>query len=527
MDKLEKFSAIDRTDKWMQNSWMKVTADDPVVDLENDLPLWRNRSRFLCYNNPVAKAPIQNIGNLTIGAGIFPNPLIDVGDSRKNHEIISTIIKLYEEWASEAHIDGTTDISSVLRQIVSSIFRDGDVLAYITTVDDTSPFKIDLIDASRIETPPDKKSNNNIRIGVEISNRRVIKKYWVKIPNGYKSFALKDRFGRILSILLKNPYMGDMINSYRGIPALAPCISTVEDLNAVLKDELRATKINRSKIGVVTTQGPNVSDSVEAISDEIIGSIGYQKHGDLELLVMQNGDKLELHSGSDVSNPQVTNITKLYLKQIASVFNVPYNALYSDIDDNTYSTNQSILLEGWRSTEIIRKYLIQNLLKPLYKMNLERWIQEGKIPYIKEYTDELGMVQFNGRAINSVKSKDHTAGQLDAIAGNLKSVQMATLENGDDPWQILRDKIEYEKELKYLQSLNNINVQTPEELKENDQIIKIVELYNSGSMTMESARSLLQDFYHYTDDEVQKIIPEKVIVSTIANEYSKPPRAGI
>ena len=133
MDKVEKFSAIDRSDKWTQNWWSQVTSDDPTIDLIEALPLWRNKSRFEYYNNPVAKAPIQNLANLTIGGGMFPNPIINVEDSRKKHEIYDAIVKLYEEWASSAHIDGVTDLSSTLRQLLTAMFRDGDVLVYITT----------------------------------------------------------------------------------------------------------------------------------------------------------------------------------------------------------------------------------------------------------------------------------------------------------------------------------------------------------------------------------------------------------
>lgn len=515
--KLEEFSAIDRTDRWIQNWYTKYISDDPVVDLEQDLPIWRNRSRYLCYNNPVAKAPIQNIATLTIGQGIFPNPTPKISDRKKKKQVREAILRLYQEWADNANLDGITDLSSTLRQIVAAIFRDGDVLVYLST-DDSGNFKIDLIDASRIETPKGNK-NSNIKLGIEIK-KRTITKYWVKTNKGEKDYVglnVRSSRGDILSILLKNPYNADMINSYRGIPALAPCLSTVEDLNSVLKDELRATKINRSKVGVVTTQGSNVSEGVESLADEVVGGIGYQRHGDLELLVMQAGDKLDLHGGSDVSNPNIPNIVKLYLKQIASVFNVPYNALYSDIDDNTYSTNQSILLEGWKATLIIQKYLIQNLLKPLYKLNLEKWVLEGKIPGVTEYSEELADVQFNGRPNTSIKAKDTYEAQEIAIKAGLKSVQMAALENGDDPWQIMMDKIEYEEEMRDIQNQKNVSSQGEEELKENDQILKIIEMFYSGKLSVDAAKNILMSLYKYTEEEVSKLI----IVNSDAKEEIK------
>lgn len=516
--KLSKNSVIDWRDRFNEAYNTQRVSDDPNTDMSTDIPLWRNRTRWLSYNSPLAKAPIQNVSTLTVGQGFCLNPRPDVENPEK---VIRNLFRLYDSWQNVVSIDGQTDGPSVLRQICTAMFRDGDIL--VSIVQDNDQFRLNLIDATKIQTPPKEYLGKDLCYMGVVVKSKVIKGYWVKsdsIKTPWKFYPCKSSTGSILNILLKNPLTSDITGTYRGIPVLAPCLSTIDDLRRLLQNELRASDSKTSVVGVMETERP--ASTGEDLSDEIFEGMGYRKLDGIEMFSVPRGDKLTWTVGSDISNPEITNVYKLYLKQISSVFNIAYPALYADFDDNTYSTNQSILFESWKNTKIIQKYLINNLWKPLYDLNVQLWVAQGKIDGVTEYDPTLSDCSFHGLPNSFIKQKDQTDSTIKKIEAGLMSPQMAILEDGNNPWQVLDDNNEWAWMSKKVKDPTTTEI----DLQKNDQIISIFQKVYMNEMSKLSAAWCLKTFYNYSDDqltELNEIVP-KVNIEALTNTSK---RAGL
>lgn len=384
------------------NTYFKRINDNPVKDLVTDLPRIRQTSQFLHDSTALVRGSTQNFTSITIGKGLFCTPKPYSKDKDQALELKRAILDYWSNWSDSCHIDGQQDLSSVLRSIVASIVRDGDVLVYITT-NKLGKLSIDLIPATRIETPTDPKllKGKDIYLGVQTVKREIVG-YWVKNDfegkEGHTFFPAFDKDGKIISILLKNPNNTDRLNSYRGLPALGSCILVVDQLNKLLESELQANIIKTKQLGVMkiaNSKDKSKLDNIEAT-----------KLGDVNFAVIGQSDDLSIQKGSELSNPYIDKIVKIYLQEIAMVFGISYNVLFNIMDDSSYSSNSAQRQVAWESTEIWRDYLIKNLVKPLYKLVLEFGIENGDLPEIEEYSNAISRVEFSGRPNVPLKEKD-------------------------------------------------------------------------------------------------------------------------
>lgn len=448
----ESFAVTSYQDLWDFGSRNKRVSIDPISDLSTDLPIWRNRSQFLHESTALVHAATQNVATEMIGKGLFCSPQLFLGDIKKTKAATQAIRAIWEEWEDACHIDGQQDLPSVLRSIAAAILRDGDVLVYITQ-DTNGELKLDLISADRIQTPPTSRTpklskQTQIFLGVQVTKRE-IDGYWVKDSNGSEGFTFFPAFSQerqIVSVLLKNPNNSDRLNSYRGTPVISSCLGTIDQLDKLLKAEIQAGILKTNQYGILTTK--TAPSQIMKGQPNALDSISAQKVAGTNILVIKSGDELEMNKGQDISNPNLPSIVKIYLQQIASVYNIPYNVIFNMMEDSSYSTNMTLRLEAWESTEVWRKYFVRNLLKPVYKMVLQAAIAKGQIPGIKEYKREFARVEFTGKNNQSIKPKDFIEANTMAIESNQRSIVDICNEEGQDAYQILYDNLKYAAEKK-------------------------------------------------------------------------------
>lgn len=491
-------------------------SDDVQKDYKTDLKVFRKWCQYLSEATAIGKSIVQNFPVLVIGAGINLKPSLKIGtDRKKTKEAQKAISDLWETFVETAHIDGQTDLSSLLRSIVAAVVRDGDCLLYITS-NDNGEIKLDVIEGSRIETPPeskfaDKQKKPDIRLGVEVKNR-TIKGYWVRNSFGNKVdhtfFPAFDKDGKILSFLVKNPNNTDRLNGYRGVPVMAAAVGAIDQLTKFKETELQASIISRKTVGTIETSSP--TDVQKDMSDEVLGKIGTTKLGEIEFLIMQAGDKVNFHNGQDISNPNLDKVVKIYLEEIASVLNCPMQVIFSQLEDSSYSTNQTIKLQAWENTKIWRDNFIKNIIKPIYRLMLNKWIFEGRIPHVSEYSSDAAQVVISEKPNIAIKTKDVYEAQKIAKDNGIKSLQQICLENGDDAFEILQDQIDLEAEREELEQTKKITSVNELDLKKNEQIFLILDKVASGLYSKDQAKNFLIDMFNFSEEKADAYLGLKM-----------------
>lgn len=426
---LESFAITSQAPMWT-NSWFKSISPDPVSDLKTDLPRWRTASRFLHDSTSIVRAAVKNAVSTVVGKGLNCRP------RTKSLELRQEILTIWDEWTEACHIDGQQDLASVLRSITAGIMRDGDILVYLT-LDQKGSLKVDLIDGARIEDPPAKliPKGRECYLGVQV-NKRFIEGYWVKnstSKTGYTFFPTFDDAGRIKSVLLKDPTDTPRVNSFRGVPIIASCIGVVEQLDKFLNVELQASILKTQQFAVLKTG--SVTESKKSLGLDPLANVNIQKVDGTNMLIIKPTDDFKMERGSDISNPSIDKIVKNYLNAISGPFGIPYNILFNQMEDTSYSTNSTLRQVAWEATEIWRDYYIRNLLKPVFKLLMEA----------NGYGKEAMSVEFNGRPITPIRQKDVYDAQSVAIQTGQKSIVQVCNENGWDAFQTLEEQLDYEK----------------------------------------------------------------------------------
>jgi len=456
----QNFAITDYADAWKRKNYYKRVSDDPIKDLSRDLKVWRNQSQFLHESNVLVDSATTNFANIVIGSGINLSPKPSTGNKEQDKELADEIKSLWDEWAYSCHIDGQQDLSSVLRSIVAAIARDADVLVYVT-VNSRGKLVLDLISSNRIESPNDKlvKTGSSVQLGVQIKNREITG-YWVKNDtnkDGYTYFPAFTSENTISSVLLRNPSNTFRLNTYRGKPILSSCLSTVDKLEQLMDSELKAAILKTLQIAIYSAKDVRTAKG---------NSLSSTKVDDTHVFHVPTGDDLKIQSGSEISNKDLPATVKLYLQEIASSYNVPYNVLYNCLEDSSYSTNSSIFLTAWQNTEIWRTHLIRNLLKPIYQLLLQMWYSEGLLS-IGNYGPSTSKVEFHGKPNIPIKAKDiYDASSIAITTGQKSRIQLAT-EFGLDAYSIADDEANLDAYIKAKRESLGLN-DTKEELVEGD-----------------------------------------------------------
>lgn len=436
--------------------YQKRVNDDPTKDLNGDLPLLRGLSKFL-FETDTLKSFVKNAVASIIGKGLSISPNPSIADPELKRRVISEIVSHFEEFSLRSHIDGQQDLSSIERAIVSSYMRDGDVLAKMC-LDDDGEFKLDLIAADRIKTPSDdiiKKSRLKgvCILGVQVSPKGKILGYWVAndfAKDGFTFMPTFDKQGRFYSVLLSDPYNCDRLKSYRGLPIASHVLNKCSELLKLKTAEVQASIMKTKTYATINTSQVNdlANDLTGGTTPDVTDSLDVKRLLGVDTLILPKGTEHKLTSGKDISNPDIEKINKIFLVDIASAFNIPYNILLNCLEDSSYSTNQTMKMAAWEAGEIHRDYIAKNLLTPMYRLLLEYWIETGKIKSLRNYSLDVAKVDWIGKANFQLKSKDLFEAQALAVKTGQKSLIDVCAENGKNAYTILDERLDYIATLK-------------------------------------------------------------------------------
>ena len=399
------------------------------------LPLLRTRSRDAYRNNAIARAAIDRLVADIIGAGVSPKP------TQADENTRLTIINTWESWSSVCDADGQTDFYGLQTMALRAMLMSGEVLALLLPDDAGGiPLKVRLIESDYLPFKNGRLSNGHVIVdGIELDSRGRRVAYWLH-PNhpGDPDAAGNDPV-RILADHVLHVFEPTRPGQLRGIPALAPVLVRLKDLDEFDDAQLIRQKIANLFVGFIKKDTPPEPEFAEekpdSAPDEDTGAsppapewLPYEfKPGLLQ----------ELDIGEDVtfSNPPgapdgYREVTNSQLRLIASALGLPYALLTNDYrDTNDRVMRVSINEYKRRAMALIHNVLAPRFCAPIRDAWVDAAILAGVLPAGRQ---NLKLTRWTPHAWPYIHPVQDIESDILAINNKLKSRGEALLERGYD-----------------------------------------------------------------------------------------------
>jgi lambda family phage portal protein len=373
----------------------QTTAGGPDVDIIQNLPLLRQRSRDLFMGEGLANGAIKSIRGSEIGAGLQLNAAIDAKflglSPEQAHEWESNVEREFALWAGTTACDasrrcnfGELQALARLSQLVS-----GDVFALLPAIarpGDRYDLRVHLLEADRVGDPPVKPMDRDILGGVEVGPHGEPLAYWVadRHPNdnpiGNLRTALMPTWNRLPAFgastgrpLILHLMESERPGQRRGVPLLAPVMEKLKQLGRYSDAELMAAVVSGYLTVAITTDAPQAPLAPSVPGAQQVAT------GNDEDIQLGNGTVVGLRPGEDLTsiNPARPNagfdpFVQAMCRQIGAGIGVPYEVLIKHFT-SSYSASRGALLEFWKLVRVGRAFTIAGFCQPAY----EQWLAEA------------------------------------------------------------------------------------------------------------------------------------------------------
>ena len=363
---------------------------DADGDISRDLRELRARSRDLVRNSPIAGGAIETEVTHVVGTGLTMQSRIDATLLGMSDDEASAwqskTEREFELWADSLFADATEE--QCFYELQDLAFRthmeSGDafaILAGVTRPDWPYRLSVQIVEADRVCNPNWEADREGLVQGIERSAAGAPVAIWVTNRHPGRQYAsqnlkwtrveVRGSSGRVNVIHLKRKLRPGQT---RGIPALAPIIQTLKQLDRYATAEVDAA-VNSAAMAVFVKMDPETFQDVfdDAAQSGLIESA---KSWDGSL---NSGKAINLLPGESIEspsmgrpNPNFDPFVTAVLKQVGIGLNIPYEVLTKHFS-SSYSAARAALLDAWRTFKIRREWLSMRFCQPIY----EEWLAEA------------------------------------------------------------------------------------------------------------------------------------------------------
>lgn len=243
------FNRYEGGQRWSTSrSWIPAFVQDARFDADSCTreELVR-KSRYFERNNAIVNRLADLFEQFTVG----PNGLqfIPASDSEAWNEKRKAA---WDQWCKVCDVSSLHHFGTIQSLAARCWFIDGEVFIQKTkgmvpeSGRPTARPRIQLIEAHRVATPPEKISNANIIDGVEIDNRGRPIAYWVR--DRATEIGEPEKFTSYPADEIIHIFEPSRPGQYRGLPFLYPVINDLHDL-----DDLQVLEMDAAKDAAKTT----------------------------------------------------------------------------------------------------------------------------------------------------------------------------------------------------------------------------------------------------------------------------------
>lgn len=301
--------------------------------------LLRERSRFLCRENPIAISGKSIFAAYAVGTGLLPAP---DGLPAKRRQ---ALLKAFYVWCRTCDFDGVLDFFGLQNMAAEETFEAGEIFIR-RRQSATAPLQLQMLTSEQlpyaVATPRDVADGNTVRLGIECDpeGRRVAYHFYRYHP-GDATVPMKDRnlTVRVPAEDVLHIYKVRQPGQLRGIPstvgALIPANKLSEYEQALIERAISGSKVSGIIKKAPTDRGTGSSGALAGATDNKDGTA---------TLDFEVGTILELEQDEDwttVAPPDVGNNYGdfTYRQDAAScaAMGVPYLEVTGDLRRATFS----------------------------------------------------------------------------------------------------------------------------------------------------------------------------------------------
>lgn len=410
-------------------SWAKGYDDEslsPSSDIEMNRKELRQRTRDLYMNAPIGTAAIKATRTSCVGIGLRPKPKIDyefLGISKEEAADIQRLIKKeFAIWAESTLCD-ICDLNNFyeLQQIVfNDWLMNGEEFVLMAYGEKTSymPYRLrlKLVTADRISTPGSldgtydgydqtTKSGNRIMNGVEIDKDGKVVAYHISSNFPGENGTTQTTWKRVVKRGKNtgNPNILHVFNAeraeqYRGVPFLAPVITSIKQLTRYTEAEIMAAVINSIFALFVSTEDGEEVEGFSGVDsedddwdDDTYPDTSRQDNeyrlGNGIINFLKEGEKVEAVESKHPSGNYDGFVTA-FTTMIGAALEISPEVLMKKFTNN-FSASKGALNETWRHFSTRRKWFIDDFCKPVYELWLSEAVGSGRINIPGFFTDPL------------------------------------------------------------------------------------------------------------------------------------------
>jgi lambda family phage portal protein len=432
------------------------SAGSADSDSLGDLETLRSRSRDLGRNAPIARGARNTSKTNVVGSGIRLQAKID-------RDLLGLSEEAAEKWEAEAealfHLLARSKNFDVARRLnfyqmqavaFTSAWDSGDCFAIRRYKESTSflALCVQMLEADRVSTPIDRQTDDTVRDGIELDedgevvafhvlnrhpgddmlNTALTREDWKRIP-------ARGEYGLPLMIHLLDV---DRIGQTRGVPALAPVIESLKQLDRYAEAELMAAVVSAFFTVFIKTTGDG--SPVQGVE----GVPGVEE--DKGELALGSGTIAELAPDESIetANPNRPNANfdpffLAVIRQIGIALGIPYEVLIMHFS-SSYTASKAAIETARQFFMDRRNWLATDFCQPIYEWFLYECVARGIIKAPGFLDDPVKRAAWSGSAwigrapIVLDAAKDANAAEKWIDLG-VKTIESVTTETTGENWK--------------------------------------------------------------------------------------------
>jgi lambda family phage portal protein len=439
------------------------TAGSADSDSIGDLPALRSRSRDLGRNAPIARGARNTSKTSIIGSGlrlraVLQREVLGLTDAQAE-EWEDRIEVLFDLWAKQktASVDRKLNFYEMQAVAFTSAWDSGDCFMLRRFKESTSflALCVQLMEADRVCTPNDRTvaqaDKPEVRDGVEVDGDGEAIAYHVLNrhpgddllahsykPEDWARIPARGSNGLPLMVHLMDP--ADIrIGQTRGIPALAPVIEALKQLDRYAEAELMAAVVSAFFTVFIATEGN------EGGGEGITGLAGVET--DTREMALGSGTIIEGAPGEkpEIINPNRPNANfdpffLAVIRQIGIALGIPYEVLIMHFS-SSYTASKAAIETARQYFEDRRNWLATNACQPVYEWFLWEMVTRGIVKAPGFFDDPVKRIAWSGSTwigrapivLDSKKDADAAEKWIDLGVETVESTTIA--KNGGDWWR--------------------------------------------------------------------------------------------
>jgi lambda family phage portal protein len=432
-----------REGKWLGS---RLSAD---AFLEEDLETTRIRSRELYRNDFVGGAIDSRVEHVvgtgfTVQAKIKAKAGVVTADQAK--ALNEQLEEVYERVEPTACRTRKKSLWQKISLACRTVDADGEcfvIFSDIGTADAPIPLCVEVIDADRVETPPEMTMDPSVRMGIKYGANKEILGFYVRDnhPNDNKEFSLTYKL--IPAWRVQHIFVEWFAGQSRGLPWMTRALNRAKDGKDLTETGIIGAQVESCFAGFIKTKANAVSkaigaatsiDSMRRIQDVRPGSINY----------IGADDEIVFSSPNKANS--VGTLQEYNNRTIAAALNWPYEMLMKDWRGVSFAGGRIILNAAKISTKVRQKLIIESMLRPFWHRMVEESVIVGAVDIdARLYRDNKHVfhrhVWAGPRWSYAINPSEEVKARLMAVDGNLSTLANELAEDQMDLEEVIAQRI--------------------------------------------------------------------------------------